>query len=78
LHVPAAWHWSEAAHVTWLPAVQAPLWQESFRSQAFPSLHAAPLLTLVYVDVLTAGWHVSHVFVPLVAPAATHAPPMEQ
>jgi hypothetical protein len=78
LHVPAAWHWSDAVHVTWLPAVQAPAWQVSLRSQALPSLHAVPFVTLEYWVVLTPGWHVSHVLVPLVAPAATHAPPIEQ
>ena len=37
-----------------------------------------PLATLVYPDVLTAGWHVSHVLAPLAAPDSTHVPPMEQ
>jgi hypothetical protein len=75
---PGLWHESGAVHVTWLPAVQTPDWHESFRSHKFPSLQAAPLLTLEYCAVLTPGWHVAHVFVPFVAPAATHAPPMEQ
>jgi hypothetical protein len=50
----------------------------SFRSQALPSLHDVPLLTLEYPAVLTLGWHVSQVLVPFVAPEATHAPPMSQ
>jgi hypothetical protein len=37
-----------------------------------------PLPTFEYVEVLAAGWHVSHVLVPLVAPDATQAPPMAQ
>jgi len=28
--------------VTWLAAVQTPVWQESVKSQALPSLHAVP------------------------------------
>jgi hypothetical protein len=40
---PAAWHWSDAAQTTWLPAAQMPAWQVSFRSQALPSLHDVPL-----------------------------------
>ena len=78
LQVPATWHWSEAVHVTWLPAVQVPDWHVSFRSQEFPSLHDAPLATFVYAVVLTDGWHVSQVFVPFAAPAGTHAPPIAQ
>jgi hypothetical protein len=42
LHVPATWHGSLAVQVTWLAAVQTPAWQESFKSQALPSLHAVP------------------------------------
>ncbi len=46
--------------------------------QAFPSLHELPLLTFEYCVVLAVGWHVAHVFVPLLAPAATQAPPIAQ
>ena len=45
LHVPAAWHWSDGVHVTWLPAVQVPAWHASLRSHALPSLHAVPFAT---------------------------------
>ncbi len=78
LQVPAAWHESGAVHVTWLPAVHTPVWQVSFRSHALPSLQDVPLLTFVYAEVLMAGWHVMHVLPPLVAPLATHEPPMSQ
>ena len=78
LHVPAVWHESGAVHVTWLPAVHTPAWHVSFRSHELPSLQDVPLLTFVYAEVLMVGWHVSQVFVPLVAPPATHAPPMSQ
>src|ERR1700728_4371305 len=61
LQVPAVWHASGAVHVTWLPAVQTPDWHVSERSQALPSLHDVPLATFVYPEVLTVGWHVSHV-----------------
>jgi hypothetical protein len=41
-HVPATWHWSDAVHVTVLPATQLPAWQVSFFVQALPSLHVVP------------------------------------
>ena len=78
LHVPAVWHESGALHVTWLPAVHVPDWQVSFKSHELPSEQDVPLETLEYAVVLTLGWHVSQVFVPLVAPAAMHTPPMSQ
>ena len=58
--------------------MQTPAWQVSLRSQAFPSLHAVPLLTLEYCAVLTPGWQVSQLLLPLLAPAVTQAPPIEQ
>jgi hypothetical protein len=51
LHVPTAWHWSDAVHVTWLPAAHTPAWHVSPRSHAFPSLHAIPFETAVCVHV---------------------------
>ena len=63
LHVPAVWHWSSAVQVTWLPAVQTPDWQESFKSHALPSLQAVPLVAagLEHCPVLglqvPAVWH---------------------
>jgi hypothetical protein len=42
LQVPAAWHWSDAVHVTGLEPTHAPLWHESVCVQAFPSLHVVP------------------------------------
>jgi hypothetical protein len=78
LHAPGLWQESGAVHVTVLPAVQTPAWHVSFESQRLPSLQDVPLLTLEYCVVLTAGWQVSHVIAPFVAPEVTHAPPMEQ
>jgi hypothetical protein len=46
LHVPATWHWSDAAHVTEFEPTQMPAWHESVWVQAFPSLHAVPLLAI--------------------------------
>ena len=77
LHVPAVWHVSGDVQVTWLCTVQVPAWQLDV-SQAFPLLHVVPFVTGEYAVVLTLGWHVSQVFVPLAAPAATQALPMKQ
>jgi hypothetical protein len=44
LHVPATWHWSDAVHVTAVPA-QMPLVQTSLVVHAFPSLQAVPFAT---------------------------------
>src|SRR2546422_70835 len=41
LHVPARWHWSDAAHVTAI-AVQTPAWQLSPVVHRLPSLQEAP------------------------------------
>ena len=41
--LPAAWHWSEAVHVTGLFPVHAPAWHESLRVHALPSSHDVPL-----------------------------------
>ena len=78
LQVPAVWQESGAVHVTGFAPTHAPLWHASVWVQAFPSLQDVPLATFVYADVLTLGWHVSHVFAPFVAPAGIHAPPIEQ
>ena len=77
LHVPAVWHVSGDVQVTALCTVQVPAWQLDV-SQAFPLLHVVPFVTGEYAVVLTLGWHVSQVFAPLAAPAATHALPMKQ
>ncbi len=42
LQVPAAWHESSAAHITGLPPVQVPAWQESLWVHASPSSQAVP------------------------------------
>lgn len=78
LQTPATWQASLAPQRTVTPAVQMPVWHVSFESHALPSLHTVPLLTAAYCVVLTAGWHVSHVLAPFVAPEATHAPLIEQ
>jgi hypothetical protein len=44
LHTPTAWHWSDAAHTTGLLPAHTPAWQVSVWVQAFPSVHAVPLL----------------------------------
>ena len=61
-HVPAAWHWSLAEHVTGFDPVHVPLWQESVCVHALPSLHVVPSLTLGLVHwpvdgLHTAPWH---------------------
>ena len=63
LHVPAAWHWSCAVHVTGLPPVHAPAWHASPLVQPFPSLHDVPFALggLEHVPVSApqapASWH---------------------
>ena len=63
LHVPAAWHWSEAVQVTLLPAVHNPAWQVSFKSQALPSLQLVPLVAAGFEQApvvgsqVPAAWH---------------------
>jgi hypothetical protein len=79
LHVPTAWHWSSAVQTTWAPAVQAPDWQVSFRSQALPSLHTIPFGTVVKLHVpLALHSPVAQVFVQLAAvQAGRHWPALE-
>jgi hypothetical protein len=82
LHVPAAWHWSDAVQVTVLPAVQDPATQVSFRSHAFPSLHAVPSAMVGFEQTpvdgsqVPATWHWSEavqvVVLPAVQAPATH------
>ena len=43
LHVPAAWHWSLAVHVTGFAPAHTPAWQESTCVHALPSLQLVPL-----------------------------------
>ena len=63
LHVPAAWHWSEAVHVTGLAPVHVPLAHVSVCVHAFPSLQVVPSARLGFehcpVDVLhvPTPWH---------------------
>jgi len=45
LHVPATWHWSEAAQLTGLLPVHVPFWHVSVCVHALPSLHGAVLFT---------------------------------
>ena len=58
LHVPAAWHWSLALHVTGLLPVQLPDWQLSLCVHALPSLQAVPLATCGFEHAPVAGLHV--------------------
>ena len=63
LHVPVAWHWSDALHTTGLPPVQTPDWQVSVCVHALPSLHDVPFGALgfehcpVVVSQVPATWH---------------------
>ena len=62
-HVPAAWHWSEAAHTTGLLPVQTPAWQLSDFVHALPSLQALPFAAVGFEHVpvteshVPAAWH---------------------
>jgi hypothetical protein len=62
-HVPAAWHGSEAVHVTGFDPVQVPAWQVSVREHALPSLQAVPSATTGLLHAPVAGsqvpaeWH---------------------
>ena len=62
-HVPATWHWSDAAHATGFEPMHAPDWQVSVWVQLFPSLHAVPLLAAGFEHApvdgsqLPATWH---------------------
>src|SRR5437773_416233 len=42
MQIPAAWHWSEATHVTGFEPTHAPAWHVSVCVQALPSLQAEP------------------------------------
>ena len=57
-HLPAAWHWSSAAHVTGFALVHAPLWQLSVCVHALPSLHALPSAMAGLEQAPVAGLHV--------------------
>jgi hypothetical protein len=62
-HVPAVWHWSDAAQTFGLIPMQTPAWQLSLAVQALPSLHDVPLALAGFehipVDALhvPASWH---------------------
>ena len=49
LQVPAVWHWSNAAHTTGVPALQAPALHVSAPLHGLPSLQDVPLATFVCV-----------------------------
>jgi hypothetical protein len=63
LQVPAAWHWSRAAHVTGLAPVHVPAWQVSVCVQKLPSLQDVPSALLGFVQTpvpvlqVPATWH---------------------
>jgi hypothetical protein len=57
-HVPAAWHWSLAEHVTGLAPTQLPAWQVSLCVHALPSLHAVPFAAAGFEHAPVAGSHV--------------------
>jgi hypothetical protein len=62
LHVPAPWHWSDAAHVRAVPA-QAPLVHTSPVVHALPSLHVVPFAAVGFEHAPVLGlqvpatWH---------------------
>ena len=58
LHVPTAWHWSLAVHVTGFDPVQVPLWQESLWVQALPSLQVVPFVAVGFEQEPLLGLHV--------------------
>ncbi len=58
LQVPAAWHWSEATHVTGFAPAHVPLWHESDCVQALPSLHVVPSVAVGFEHCPVEGEHV--------------------
>jgi hypothetical protein len=58
LHVPAAWHWSEALHATGFAPAQAPAWHVSVSVQASPSLHDEPSVFAGFEHTPVLGLHV--------------------
>jgi hypothetical protein len=62
LHVPAAWHWSEAVQLTGLPPTQVPDWQVSVWVHAFESLHVVPFVATGLVHAPVLGLHVPAVW----------------
>ena len=61
-HVPAAWHWSPATHVTGFDPVHVPLWQLSVTVQALPSLQLVPLAAVGFEQTPVLGLHVPAVW----------------
>jgi hypothetical protein len=61
-HVPAAWHWSLAEHVTGFEPTQLPAWHESLCVHALPSLHAVPFAAFGFEHMPVAGSHVPAVW----------------
>jgi hypothetical protein len=63
LHVPTPWHWSLAVQTTGLLPVQTPLWHESLKVHALPSLQAVPFEAAGFVHAPVTGlqapteWH---------------------
>ena len=49
LHVPATWHWSDAVHVTGVPAAQVPFWHVSAPLHRLLSAQLVPFATGVCV-----------------------------
>jgi hypothetical protein len=74
LHVPATWHWSDAAHATAVPP-HTPLVQTSPVVHALPSLHAVPSATAGFEQVPVLRLHVPAVWHWSDAAHATAAPP---
>src|SRR6185312_11183698 len=57
-HVPAAWHWSAAAHVTGLAPVHTPERQVSVRVQALPSVQDVPSASAGFEHAPVVGLHI--------------------
>ncbi len=61
-HAPASWQASDGAQTTGSAPEHVPPWHESVCVQAFPSLHAAPLVTGVCVQAPAAQASLVHAF----------------
>jgi hypothetical protein len=62
LHVPAVWHWSDAAHVMGFDPTQVPAWHASVCVQALPSLQVVPFAATGLEHVPLDGLHVPGVW----------------
>ena len=78
LHVPAAWHWSAAVHVTGFAADAGPAWQASPCVHALPSLQAVSVRRVGFEHVPVAGLHVPDGVALILAVHVTRDPPVQR